>query len=165
MTNEKIEVDPAHRDPVSKEPASHPIGVGIGAASGAASGLAVGLAVGPAGAILGAAMGAVAGGIAGKVIAEGLNPSVEDTYWREHFSSRPYVEAGKSYDVYRPAYQFGWESRNRYRGETWETAEAKLEREWKEAHDKASNLAWENGARSATRDAWDRMLPERHEDR
>lgn len=162
METKKLENTDAHLDPVSKEPAAHPVGVGVGAAGGAASGLVMGLAAGPVGAVVGAAMGAVAGGIAGKVIAEGLNPSEEDAYWRENYRSRPYVAKDATYDAYRPAYQFGWEARNKYGDVTWESAESNLETEWRAANPAGTRLEWER-ARSATRDAWDRMLPHRRE--
>ena len=35
----------------------------------------------------------------------------EDTYWRNEFRTRPYVRPGSSYDEYRDAYRYGWESR------------------------------------------------------
>ena len=35
----------------------------------------------------------------------------EDTYWRNEFRTRPYVRSGSSYDEYRDAYRYGWESR------------------------------------------------------
>ncbi|MEO5761050.1 MAG: hypothetical protein ABIR28_01950 [Vicinamibacteria bacterium] len=163
-TGQKTEAElGAHLDPISKEPGSHPVGVGMGAAGGAASGLVMGAIAGPAGALVGAALGAVAGGIAGKVIAEGLNPSEEDAYWRENYASRPYVAQGVSYEAYRPAYKFGWESRNRYGNLGWEEAEEKLKRDWSTLEEQERlDLEWEK-ARSATRDAWDRMLPHRHE--
>src|SRR4030095_9317710 len=73
-----------------------------GAAAGAASG-AVG---GPVGSAVGAVVGGVAGGLAGKGAAEAVNPTVEDTYWRQNYSTRPYVTTGATYDTYQPAYRY-----------------------------------------------------------
>src|SRR5262245_62513662 len=78
-------------DPITGEPGAHPVGTGIGAAAGgAAAGAAGGAVAGPAGAAVGAIVGGVAGGLAGKGIAESIDPTAEDAYWREHYTSRPY---------------------------------------------------------------------------
>ena len=96
-------------DPITKAPGSHPIGTGIGAvAGGAAAGAAVGTVAGPVGTIAGAAVGAIVGGLAGKGVAEIVNPTVEDAYWRENHSRQPYAK-GRSYDDYGPAYRTGYE--------------------------------------------------------
>src|SRR4029077_15733594 len=104
---------------------------GVGAATGGTVGAVIGGAVGgPGGAGIGAAVGGRAGGRAGKGISESVNPSEEDTYWRESYSSRPYSSQGRSYDEYRPAYQYGWESRGRYADRNWNEAESDLEHGW-----------------------------------
>src|SRR5438270_508214 len=110
----------ANRDPISGEPGAHPVGAGVGAAAGgAAAGAAGGAMAGPVGAVVGAVVGGVAGGLAGKGVAESIDPTVEDTYWRENYTSRPYYESGSSYDEYSPAYRYGWESRSRHAGRSW----------------------------------------------
>ena len=157
----KASVESENRDPVSHEPAAHPKSVAAGATGGAVAGAVIGSIGGPAGVIAGAALGGVAGGIAGKVIAEGLNPSVEDNYWRANYSSRPYVAKDASYEAYRDAYRYGWESRNRFTDAEWDAKEAELARGWEAARGN-SELDWTT-AKSATREAWDRMLPHRHE--
>src|SRR5688500_1886364 len=108
----------ANRDPITGAPGSHPVGTGVGAIGGgvagaaaggliasAAAGAALGSVVpGPGtvvGAVAGAVVGAVAGGLAGKGVAESVNPTAEDAYWRENFKNRPYYEAGRKYDDYR----------------------------------------------------------------
>lgn len=145
----------ANRDPLSGEPGAHPVGTGVGAATGGTVGAVIGGAVGgPVGAVIGAAVGGLAGGLAGKGISESVNPTEEDAYWRDSYSTRPYAQ-GRTYDEYRPAYQYGWESRGRYADRNWNDAESDLERGWHEAKGKSS-LAW-NEAKNATRDAWDRV--------
>jgi outer membrane protein with glycine zipper len=136
----------------------HPVGSGIGAAAGAATGAAVGTAVGgPAGTLVGAAVGAVAGGLVGHGIAEGISPTDEDAYWREHYRTRPYVDASRDYDEhYRPAYQYGWESRARYGGRRWEDVAPDLERGWNDYNRGSARQTW-NEAKDATRDAWHRL--------
>ena len=144
----------AHRDPITGAPGAHPMGVGTGAAGGGAAGAAVGGAVGgPVGAVVGALVGAVAGGLAGKGAAEAVNPTVEDEYWRRHYLSRPYAGSG-TYDDFRPAYQYGWESYSRYRGRKFDEVEPDLRRDWEKGQT-STRLGWDD-ARAATRDAWDR---------
>src|SRR3954470_6269521 len=89
----------ANRDPISGAPGAHPVGVGVGAAAGGAgTGAAVGTVAGPVGTAVGAAVGAVVGGLMGKGVAEGINPTVEDAYWRETYTTRSYYEQGRTYD-------------------------------------------------------------------
>src|SRR4051794_39583484 len=107
--HDKVTGGSANRDPISGEPGAHPVGTGIGAAAaGAAAGAAGGAVGGPVGAVAGAVVGAVAGGLAGKGVAESIDPTVEDAYWRENYASRPYHDASTSYDEYAPAYRYGW---------------------------------------------------------
>ena len=110
---------------------------------------------GPVGAVVGGIAGAVAGGAAGHGLAEGINPTVEDAYWREHYSGRNYVDRTHPYGYYQPAYRYGWESRARYPGRSWNEVESDLERGWEKAKGQ-SKLAWHD-ARSAARDAWHRV--------
>lgn len=142
-------------DPVTGEPGAHPVGTGVGAATGGTVGAVIGGAVGgPLGAMVGAAVGGVAGGLAGKGISESVNPTEEDAFWRDHYSTRPYA-SGRSYDQLQPAYRYGWEARTRYEDRNWNDVEGDLERDWTQRHG-SSGLAW-NDARYATRDAWDRI--------
>src|SRR5687768_9067310 len=145
-----------NRDPISSAPGAHPVGTGAGAAAGGAAGAVAGAAVGgPVGAVVGGAIGAVAGGLAGKGVAEAIDPTAEDAYWRENYRTRPYYDSAVSYDDVSPAYRYGWESRAQYHGRRFEDVETDLERNWDKAKMK-SNLEWTN-ARHATRDAWDRI--------
>src|SRR5687767_10858541 len=91
----------ANRDPITGAPGSHPVGTGLGAAAGgAAAGAAIGTVAGPVGTAVGMAAGAIVGGLAGKGIAEKIDPTVEDSYWRQNYASRPYVDKNNNYDVY-----------------------------------------------------------------
>src|SRR5688500_6400685 len=106
-----------NRDPITGAPGSHPIGTGVGAAAAGAAGAAsgsvvpgVGTAIGGA---VGAVVGAVGGGLAGKAVAESINPTAEDAYWRENYKNRTYYESNYTYDEYAPAYRYGWESRSK----------------------------------------------------
>lgn len=145
----------ANRDPITGEPGAHPVGTGVGAVGGATTGAAIGGVVGgPVGAMIGAAVGGIAGGLAGKGVAEAVNPTEEDAYWRSTYANRPYA-ANRSYDDLGPAYQYGWESRTRHGERNWNDAENDLEHGWEQAKGK-SQLAWSD-AKHATKDAWHRV--------
>ena len=149
-------------DPISDQPGSHPIETGIGAAvAGAASGMAVGTVAGPVGTAVGAALGAIAGGLAGKGIGEMIDPTTEDNWLRENFSSRPYVQKGESFDTYHDAYRYGGEAESRYQGRSFDEVENDLKCDWGASKAKAG-MAWDR-ARGAVKDAFDRTIQLREE--
>lgn len=145
-----------NRDPISGAPGAHPVGTGLGAAAGGlAAGAAAGSVAGPIGTVAGAAVGAVLGGLAGKGVAEMIDPTVEDAYWRENYRARDYVTEGATYDDYGPAYRYGVENYPRYEGRPFDEVEPELGRDWQRAKGKSS-LEWER-AKHATRDSWQRI--------
>ncbi len=153
--SDKIKYPEPNRDPITHAPGAHPLGVGVGAAGGAAAGAALGSAVGgPVGTLVGGAAGAVVGGLAGKGAAEAVNPTREDEYWRENYRARPYF-AGEDYEMYQPAFKYGWESYHRYGGKTFEEVEMDLGQDWEKTRD-AKTFSWDK-ARHAARDAWQRV--------
>jgi len=139
------------RDPHIPEPRARQVGTGAGTACSGVSKRA------------GAIIGSVVSGLASKRGTERVNPPEEDAFWREHFRARPYVQSGREYDEYRPAYQYGWESLHRYQGCRWEDAERDLERGWNHAKGN-SRLGW-NEAKDAVHDAWNRIRFGADEDR
>lgn len=146
----------ANRDPISGAPGAHPIGTGVGAAlGGAAAGAAAGTVVGPVGTVIGAAAGAIMGGLAGKSVAEAIDPTAEEAYWRENFTARPYATGAATYDEYGPAYRYGVDSFRQYPGRTFDEAERDLSLDWDSARG-TSGLEWDR-AKYATRDAWNRL--------
>ena len=146
----------ANRDPITGAPGAHPVGTGVGAiVGGAAAGAAAGTVAGPAGTVVGAAVGAVLGGLAGKGIAESIDPTREDAYWRGHYSNRPYVPADASYNDYGPAYSYGVNSYSTYAGRDWDDVEPELSGRWNVMRGNSS-LEWDR-AKHATRDAWNRV--------
>jgi hypothetical protein len=154
----------ANRDPITGEEGSHPLGTAGGAFAGGAAGgvagaavagAAAGSAAGPAGTVIGAAVGAVAGGLAGKAIAERINPSVEDAYWRDNYQSRSYVGTGSNWDDYGPAYRYGYERYPEYHGRKFDDVESEFASDWERVRGK-SRLGW-NEARHAARDAYERV--------
>jgi len=160
---DKREVADANRDPITGAPGSHPVGTGIGAAlGGAGAGIAtavaggaiIGSAIGPVGTAIGAAVGAVIGGLAGKAVAESIDPTAEEAYWRDNFGTRDYASAG-SYESFRPAYGLAVERFELHPNKTFDDVESALARDWPDRRSD-STLDW-NVARPAARDAWDRL--------
>jgi hypothetical protein len=145
-----------NRDPISGAPGAHPVGTGLGAAAGGmAAGAAAGAVAGPVGAVAGAAVGAVVGGLAGKGIAEKIDPTAEEAYWRTQYTREPYYERGYTFEDYYPGYRTGWEGRGRYGGRTYDEVERDLQRDYQRNRGN-SQLEWSKN-RHAVRAAWDRF--------
>ena len=146
----------ANRDPLTGTPGAHPVGTGVGAAAGgAATGAAVGTVAGPVGTAVGMAVGAVVGGLIGKGVAEKIDPTVEDAYWRTNYSSRHYVDKSRAYETYQPAYRTGYEGYTRHAGKPFTEVEDDLQQNYY-ANRGTSDLEWDK-AKQATRDAWERL--------
>lgn len=156
MATKKPMTKDANRDPLSGAPGAHPVGAGVGAAiGGAAAGAAAGAVGGPAGAAIGAVVGGVAGGYAGKATAEAIDPTAEEAYWEENYSTRPYFDKNVPFDEFAPAYRHGWESRSRYADRPYEDVATELQRDWEDS-EYGGHLDWDR-AQPAIRDAWDRV--------
>jgi hypothetical protein len=146
----------ANPDPITGAPGAHPVGVGVGAAGAGAAGAAIGAVGGPVGAAVGAVVGAVAGGLAGKGVAESVNPTEEDAYWRENYKGRDYAD-DRNIDYDRdlaPAYRAGYTAAPQYHGRAFDEVESDLGRNWDKTKGQ-SRLSWER-AKAATRDAYHR---------
>ena len=156
---DEIEQRDANPDPITGAPGSHPVGTGIGAATGGGAGGAIGSDIPRAGTAARGGGGAPnrAGGPGGarEGIAEAVDPTAEEAYWRDEHRNRPYYRADYSYeDDYLPAYRYGYETRAA--GGTWDDPddEPSLREGWERAKAK-SRLEWEQ-AKEAMHDAWDR---------
>lgn len=136
---------------------THPVGTAVGGVAGAvAGGAAVGSVAGPLGAAVGAAIGAAAGGMSGKVMADLVDPQMEDEFWRKNWSDRKYIDGGFTYDQdWGPAYRYGVESYSRYPDRSYDEVESDLSAGWGDARGE-SRLDWDR-ARHASRDAWQRV--------
>jgi hypothetical protein len=161
-----------NRDPISGAPGAHPVGTGLGAvtggAVGAAGGAAAGAAIGAAsgsvvpgagtliGAAIGVVLGAIGGGYAGKGIAEVVDPTTEEAYWRSEYAMRPYYDPRYTYETdYAPAYGYGYATRYADTGGgAFSEAEPRLRKQWDSSRG-GSRLDWEQ-ARGPVEDAWDR---------
>lgn len=105
--------------------------------------------------------GTFLGRLNGFEFGRGIDPASEHEYWRESFHRRIYVDSPEEdYELYAPAYQFGWESyahlgkdEDGYEVE-FDDVEQDLGLEWVESHG-SDGLPWA-AARPATRDAWER---------
>jgi hypothetical protein len=145
-----------NRDPITGAPGAHPLGTGTGATSGGAAGGVVGLAVGgPVGALIGVAVGAVAGALAGKSAAELVNPTDEETFWRETYVREPYYVNGKAYEYYAPGFRAGWEGRVNHGGRTFVEAEPELMVDYQRGRSEL-DPSWVE-MRPAAQAAWDRV--------
>jgi hypothetical protein len=82
--------------------------------------------------------------------------TLDDQYWRQHYSSRPYTEMGASYEDYESAYQVGHEGYDRYPGKSFDEAEAELKHDYEvlSAQDGGTGFDWDK-VKDAARDAWD----------
>lgn len=138
----------------------HNIGSGTGAVAGAITGAAVGSAGGPVGSVVGAVVGGVVGAKAGDSIAEAVNPTEYHDHFKTEYKNTPYYTAGREWNDYEPAYQYGYDTYGQYRGQRFEDVETDLERNWDKTRAK-SNLEW-NEAKQAVRDGWhhiERRMP------
>lgn len=138
----------------------HSIGAGTGAVGGAVAGAAAGSLGGPVGTVVGAVVGAVAGAKAGDAIAEAINPTEYNAHFESKYRETPYYSSGREWSDYQPAYQYGYDTYGKYRGQRFEDVENNLERDW-DATKANSRLAWTE-AKGAVRDGWhhiERALP------
>ena len=149
MSDQKPIASDADKHPAAKGAVAG--GVVGGVAGGAAAGAAVGGMTGPVGAAVGAVVGAAVGALAGRK----ADPKIEDAYWRDNYSTRPYVNSGSSYDDYGPAYRYGVDTYGTYVGRPFDEVEPTLARDWERSRGH-SRLAWEK-AKYATKDSWERL--------
>ena len=70
--------------------------------AGAAIGTAIG---GPVGGVAGTVVGGVIGAYGGRSVAEAVNPTEEEQYWRENHPRQPYASSDFGYEHYAPAYR------------------------------------------------------------
>jgi hypothetical protein len=79
----------------------------------------------------------------------------DDTYWRDNYQSRPYIDGAYGYEDYGPAYRYGADAYANHRGREFDDIEGDLGSGWERAKS-GSRLTWER-AKAAVRDAWDRL--------
>ncbi len=155
--DEQAKNDPkANPDPITGEPGSHPVGTGVGTAGGGLTGAAIGAAIGgPLGAAVGAVVGGVAGAYSGHGVAEAMNPTIEEQYWRENHSGQEWANTDSTFEHYAPAYRTGYEGVTKYAGKQYHQIETDLARDY-EKNDANPAIPWDR-ARPAVKAAWDRV--------
>ena len=94
--------------------------------------------------------GATSGGVA-----EALNHTAEEIFWREAFVREPYYVKGRTYEYYAPSFRAGWKGRVRHDGRTFNEAEAELIADYGLTKSEL-DPAWHD-IRPAARAAWDRV--------
>lgn len=84
----------------------------------------------------------------------------EDSWWRDNFVSRPYA-SGRTYEDFRPAYRYGYESGQHHMGRNWNDVESDLRTGWDKFEGRGpGGAAWEN-VKDAVKDAWHRITGQR----
>ena len=106
-------------------------------------------------------IGAVVGGLTGKSVAETVDPTAEEAYWRESYTREPYYRDGHTHDDYAPAYGLGIGSlvADKYRDRSFDDIEGSLAEEW-DIYRGNSRLNWTE-ASTAARAAWARAQRDR----
>lgn len=85
----------------------------------------------------------------------------ENRWWRDNYMNRPYVRADRGYDFYEPAYHYGFQSANQYKGKKWNEAEPQLRSGWDKFEHKSKG-AWDD-IKDAVKDAWDHVTGQEHQ--
>lgn len=80
-----------------------------------------------------------------------LRAAAQDAYWRKEYAAKDYADPERGYEYYRPAYRYGWESRDRYTDRPFDQVETVLQEQWDEER---MGLGW-GEARPAVRDAFE----------
>jgi len=107
---------------------------------------------------VGAVVGSVVGGMMGHDLAESVNPTMEDAFWRSNYTRETYVEPSMTFNDYGPAYRVGYMGYARHgerHGGHFHKAEEDLEKDWNSERGE-SRLEWSK-ARHAARAAWLRV--------
>jgi hypothetical protein len=79
----------------------------------------------------------------------------EEEFWRDAWTTRPYINADRGFDYYQPAFRYGYESASRLRGRDWSDVQKDLEAGWGNWEGKGEGT-WEH-MKEAVRDAWNRV--------
>lgn len=83
------------------------------------------------------------------------NWDTEDQFWRSNYNTRPYYQPNTDYNSYEPAYRYGHDLQNRYRGQRFEDInESELKQDWESMKSKTKQT-WED-AKDAVKDAFNR---------
>jgi len=135
----------------------HILGAGSAALAGGAAGAALGAVMGgPAGLAVGAAAGGALGAVLGNRASEQMDPRSDLGHFEQIYWKMPYYVDGSDWHDYAPAYRYGLDNWQRYRGCSLEAVESELQGGWESAHRFGSRLDWTQ-ARPAVAHAWQSM--------
>lgn len=85
-----------------------------------------------------------------------MNWDSQNSYWRDTYSTRPYYNSNRSYNVYEPAYRYGVDLYNKNPNTRYEDLnQSQIGSGWANARGN-SDLGWAD-AQMAARDAYNRM--------
>lgn len=79
----------------------------------------------------------------------------DDSYFRSHWDSA-YSDSDESYDDYAPAYSYGREVANMYRGQPWNDVEMDVRKGWDSRNGSGGVSTWEQ-FKDAIRHGWNRL--------
>jgi hypothetical protein len=100
-------------------------------------------------------------GSATPTVDRGLDWNADDRYWETNYATRPYIGTNRDYAQWKPAYRYGHEMANRYRGRQWNEIESDMRTGWdRYEHRGTIQSTWEQ-VKDAVRDAWDRVTGNR----
>ncbi len=85
----------------------------------------------------------------------GKNWAEHERHYQRMYREATYYSSGRDWPDYAPAYRYGFEHHDRYRGRRFEEVESELERDWIAGRGE-SRLVWTE-ARGAVRDIWQRI--------
>ena len=85
-------------------------------------------------------------------VAEFVNPTDYEDYWRSHFYGTVYYVSGCVWRDYRPAYRLGFDAYFSNHGRKFDDVEFEIARSWEAIKDN-SQLTWSQ-AKHAVRDGW-----------
>jgi hypothetical protein len=84
--------------------------------------------------------------------------SKDESFWRDNYKTRPYFDESRSFEEYRPAYKYGYDSANRIGRRPWNEAEPDLRSGW-DRYEGRGQSTWEE-VKESVKDAWDRITGE-----
>jgi hypothetical protein len=87
-----------------------------------------------------------------------LDWSTEESYWRNNYSTRPYIGNNRDFDYWSPAYRYGYDAAQRFQGHRWDEVETDLRTDWDRYEHRGNTRATWEQVKDAVRDGWDRIM-------
>ena len=90
--------------------------------------------------------------------------STEERWWQDNYRSRPYAKQDHSFDRYRGAYRYGFESGHRNQNRSWNDSEQDLRKGWDSYPHRGNEKSTWDEVKDAVKDAWSRVTGDHHRD-